>query len=133
MPKTTTIDRIKGTYVVPKSFSIFFKTMKLDYDVENRQTVTVFLDDNGMLASLMKQGTNNDRMNLVLNKSRGWSPQKNYKRLTFEPWHSGDVRVLVDSDEKAIKQAVKLCNEWSKAKPFYRPTVTVKGEKRKYN
>ncbi|HEC72369.1 MAG: hypothetical protein ACTSW7_01300 [Candidatus Thorarchaeota archaeon] len=123
------IERIKGT-VVPKAFSSFVGLMEEISETEHRLTVTTFSDENGLFVSLMKQGSNNEKINLVFNKSRGWNPQKQYKRLMFEPWHTGDLRVMVLDGEKAIKQAFKLCKEWKEAKPFHKPTVTVKGEKK---
>jgi len=123
------IERIKGT-VVPTAFSSFVELMEEISEAEHRLTVTTFSDENGPFVSLYKQGSNNEKINLVFNKSRGWTPQKQYKRLMFEPWHTGDLRVIVLDSEKAIKQAYKLCKEWKEAKPFHKPTVTVKGEKK---
>jgi hypothetical protein len=123
------IERIKGT-VVPKSFTLFVELMEEISETKHGETVSTFSDDNGIFVSLMKQGSNNEKINLVFNKSRGWKPQKQYKRLMFEPWHTGDLRVIVLEHEKAIKQAFKLCREWKQAKPFHRPTTTVKGVKK---
>lgn len=123
------IDRIRGT-VVPKFFTLFVELMEEISEIEHKETVSIFTDDNGVFVSLMKQGSNNEKVNLVFNKSRGWKPSKQYKRLSFEPWHTGDLRVIVLNNEKSIRQAYKLCKEWKEAKPFHKPTTTVKGVKK---
>lgn len=123
------IERIAGT-VIPTSFSSFVELMGEIGEAKDGLTVSTFSDENGIFVSLYKQGSNNEKINLVFNKSRGWTPQRQYKRLMFEPWHTGDLRVIVLNNEKAIKQAFKLCREWKEAKPFHKPTVTVRGEKK---
>lgn len=124
------IDRIDGT-VIPRAFESFVQLMEQIAEIEHKGTVSVFRDANGIFVSLYKQGSNNEQINLVLNKSRGWNCSKKYKRLIFEPWHTGDVRVLVVPSPKSIKQAYKLSKEWKEAKPFHKTTITVLGEKKK--
>jgi len=122
------IERIEGT-VIPTAFESFVRLMERIAEVEHKGTVSVFRDDNGPFVSLYKQGSNNEQINLVLNKSRGWNCSRKYKRLIFEPWHTGDVRVLVVP--RGIKQAYKLSKEWKEVKPFHKTKITVLGEKKK--
>lgn len=123
------IERIDGT-VIPLAFESFVHLMERISEIEHKGTVSVFKDANGTFVSLIKQGSNNKQINLVCNKSRGWNCSKEYKRLIFELWHTGDVRVVVSKHPKAIKQAYKFCREWKELKPYHKPTVTVTGEKK---
>ena len=124
------IERI-GISVIPIAFESFVILMERIAEIEHKLTVSVFKDANGVFVSLIKQGSNDKQINLVLNKSRGWQCSRMYKRLIFDPWHTGDVRVVVPLHKKAIKQAFKLSREWMEAKPYHKPKTTVLGEKKK--
>jgi len=128
--RANAVIRIDGS-IVPIAFKLFLGLMEQISAVKNKGTVSVFLDESeSPFASVMKQGSNNERINLVLNKSREWKPSRKYKRITLEPWHTGDLRATVPANYKAMKQAFKLCHEWKDAKEFHKPTTTVLGTRK---
>lgn len=114
------IKRMKGS-VVPVAFEDFVTRMEKKSEATHRKTVTIFSDENGMFMSVPRQGSNEGKISLFLNKSRGWEPDEDYSELTIDNWHTGDVRAAVVATPKAIKQAVKLCNEWRQAKEDHSP------------
>jgi len=124
------VDRIDGC-IIPTGFELFIELMEEISSVKHKGTVSVFLDETeSPFLSIMKQGSNNQRITIVLNKSREWEPSKRYKSITLEPWHTGDIRVTVPANEKALKQAFRLAREWKEAKEFHKPKTTVLGTKK---
>jgi hypothetical protein len=123
------IKRMKGS-VVPAAFSDFVEMMESLGEATHKDTVTTFKnDDIGVFVTIPKQGSTEDKISLFLNKSRGWKPEGVYSELEVEKWHTGDVRVIVSDSPKAMKQAYKLCKEWSKDKDEHTPTPTEKKAK----
>ena len=118
-----------GKTVIPQAFKKFLKVMKKISTVEHHKTVSVFSDDEGKFISIMKQGSRNDRIVVILNKSREWEPPLAvYNYITIDQWHTGDISITVNDSNESMKEAVHLCREWKNAKRNHHPKITVHGQ-----
>lgn len=124
--RSDTVFRL-GKTVIPQAFKKFLKAMKKISIVKHNKTVSVFSDEDGKFVSIMKQGSRNDRIVIILNKSREWKPDNNYKNITVDEWHNGDVSATVVDNDASMKEAVILCREWKLAKRSHFPKTTVHG------
>lgn len=118
--KKTEISTI-GETTLPKAFKTLHDGLKSFGEVVCKKSVTNVKSDNGILFCVPVTGRTEDKVELFLNRSRGYTFKslKNveYKVAKKGNTETGEAMLVVKSDDKSQSEALECLKKWAKDAP----------------